>query len=196
MLLKNAGEKFLRVFLPEQMIETERLQLIACNKMHLNALMQSEQALGDLLGVEFAENWLVFPETLDMLPYALKMLEKDPQVLRWGMHLFLKKDENKIIGNGGFKGVADEQGMVEIGYAISPLYEHQGLATEAARGMIEYAFSWSPIKMVDAHTLAEENASVRILQKCGMTRIAEKHDTEDGDIWQWRILREDFEKAD
>lgn len=161
--------------------------------MHLNALMQSEQALGDLLGVGFAENWLVFPETL---PYALKMLEKNPQVLRWGMHLFLKKDENKIIGNGGFKGVADEQGMVEIGYAISPLYENQGLATEAARGMIDYAFSWSPIKMVDAHTLAEENASVKILQKCGMTRIAEKHDDEDGDIWQWRILRDDFEKAD
>jgi len=177
------------------MIETERLQLIACNKMHLNALMQSEQALGDLLGVGLAENWLVFPETLDSLPYALKMLETDPQALRWGMHLFLKKNENKIIGNGGFKGVTDEQGMVEIGYAISPLYENQGLATEAARGMIDYAFSWSPIKMVDAHTLAEENASVSILQKCGMTRIAEKHDEEDGDIWQWRILREDFEKA-
>jgi [ribosomal protein S5]-alanine N-acetyltransferase len=177
------------------MIETERLQLIACNKMHLNALLEGEQALGDLVGVELAENWLVFPETVDFIPHALKMLETNPQILRWGMHLFLKKDENKIIGNGGFKGVADAQGMVEIGYAISPLYENQGLATEAARGMIEYAFSWSNIKMVDAHTLAEENASVKVLQKCGMTKIAEKHDEEDGDIWQWRILREDFEKG-
>ena len=176
------------------MIETERLQLIACDKMHLNALIQSEQALGDLLGVSFAENWLVFPETLDSLPYALKMLEDNPQVLRWGMHLFLKKNENKIIGNGGFKGVADENGMVEIGYAISPIYENQGLATEAAHAMIEYAFSWSQVRMVDAHTLAEENASGKILQKCGMTRIAEKHDDDDGDIWQWRVSREKFER--
>lgn len=173
------------------MIETERLQLIACSKMHLNTLIQSEQALANLLGVELAENWLVFPEAA---PYALEMLEKNPQVLRWGMHLFIHKDENKIIGNGGFKGLADENGMVEIGYAISPQFENQGLATEAARGMIDYAFSWANVKMVDAHTLAEENASVRVLQKCGMTRIAEKHDAEDGDIWQWRILREDFEK--
>jgi len=173
------------------MIETERLQLIACNKMHLNALIQSEQALADLLGVELAENWLVFPEAV---PFALKMLEKDPQILRWGMHLFLKKDENKIIGNGGFKGVVDENGMVEIGYAISPDYENQGLATEAAHGMIDYAFSWANIKMVDAHTLAEENASGKVLLKCGMTRIAEKHDDEDGDIWQWRIWREEFKK--
>jgi [ribosomal protein S5]-alanine N-acetyltransferase len=176
------------------MIETERLQLIACNKMHINALIQSEQALGDLVGVSFAENWLVFPESLDSLPSALKMLEDNPQILRWGMHLFVKKDENKIIGNGGFKGVADENGMVEIGYAISPLYENKGLATEAARGMIDYAFSWSQVRMIDAHTLAEENASCKILQKCGMTKIAEKHDEEDGDIWQWRILREEFEK--
>ena len=175
------------------MIETERLQLIACNKMHITALLQSEQSLAELLGVEFAENWLVFPETIDSLPYALKMLEADPQILRWGMRLFLKKDENRVIGNGGFKGAADAQRMVEIGYAISPLYENQGLATEAARAMIDYAFSWSHIRMVDANTLAEENASVRILEKCGMTKIAEKHDTEDGDIWQWRILREKFE---
>ena len=176
------------------MIETERLQLIACSKMHLTALLQSEQALGDLLGVEFAENWLVFPESLDSLPYALKMLEADPQILRWGMQLFLKKDENKLIGNGGFKGAADAQGMIEIGYAIAPSYEKQGLATEAARAMVDDAFSWSHVRMVDAHTLAEENASVKVLQKCGMTKIAKKHDTEDGDIWQWRILREEFEK--
>ena len=176
------------------MIETERLQLIACSKTHFDALMQSEQALADLVGVSFAENWLVFPETLDSLPYALEMLEKNPQVLRWGMHLFLKKNENKIIGNGGFKGVADENGMVEIGYAISPLYENQGLASEAAHAMVEYAFSWSQVQMVDAHTLAEENASGKILQKRGMTRIAEKHDDDDGDIWQWRILREEFAK--
>ncbi len=174
------------------MIETERLQLIACNKMHLGALIQSEQALADLLGVELAENWLVFPETIDFIPHAIKMLEMNPQILRWGMHFFVKKDENKIIGNGGFKGVPDEGGMVEIGYAISPLYENQGLGSEAARGMIDYAFSWSNVQMVDAHTLAEENASVRVLQKHGMSRIAEKHDEEDGDIWQWRILREDY----
>ena len=175
------------------MIETERLQLIACNKMHLNALMQSEQALADLLGVGLAENWLVFPETISFIPLALEMLETNPQLLRWGMHLFLKKDENKIIGNGGFKGVPNDEGMVEIGYAVSPVYENQGLATETARGMIDYAFSWGIVRMVDAHTLAEENASVKVLQKCGMTRIAEKHDPDEGDIWQWRIRREEFE---
>jgi RimJ/RimL family protein N-acetyltransferase len=174
------------------MIETERLQLIACNKMHLNALVSSEEALADLLGVTLAENWLVFPEAAS---YSLQMLEADPQVLRWGMHLFLHKAENRIVGNGGFKGVPDGDGMVEIGYAVSPDYRNQRIATEAARGMIEYAFSWSPVRMVDAHTLAGENASCTILRNCGMTKIDEKEDPEDGPIWQWRILRKEFETA-
>jgi hypothetical protein len=43
--------------------------------------------------------------------------------------------------------------------------------------------------MVDAHTLAQWNASTKILQKCGLTKIAEKHDPEDGDIWHWRLMR-------
>jgi [ribosomal protein S5]-alanine N-acetyltransferase len=168
------------------MIETERLQLIACNKMHLNALLQSEEALAGLLGVGLAENWLLYPESV---PHALKMLEEDAQNLRWGMHFFLHKDENVIIGSGGFKGAPGPDGTVEIGYAIAPAYENQGYATEAARGMIEYAFAWSQVEAVDAHTLAEENASVNVLRKCGLAKIADLHDPEDGDLWHWRIGR-------
>ena len=159
--------------------------------MHFETVLQSEQQLADLLGVELAENWLVFPEAM---AGGYAMLKANPNNLRWGTFIFVHKADNKIIGNGGYKGVFDENGMVEIGYAIAPEYENQGIATEAARGLIENAFSWGQVKMVDAHTLAEENASVRVLQKCGMTKIAEKHDEEDGDIWQWRLLREEYEK--
>lgn len=172
------------------MIETERLKLIACNRIHFGALLQSEQALADLLGADLAENWLIFPESI---PFGLKMLEENSEVLRWGMYLILHKADNKLIGTGGFKGLADENGMVEIGYSLAPTYENQGYATEAAKGMIESAFSYAVVNMVDAHTLAEWNASTKVLQKCGMTKIAEKHDANDGDIWQWRILREEYE---
>ena len=174
------------------MIETERLKLIPCGKNHCQAILENEQNIAALLGVELAENWLVFPESV---PYILEMLEVNPQFAEWGMYFFVHKTDNKLIGVGGFKGAADETGMVEIGYSIAPEYENRGLATECASAMIKHAFAHEIVGKVDAHTLTEKNASAKVLQKCGMSKIAEKQDAEDGDIWQWRILRADFEKS-
>jgi len=174
------------------MIETERLKLIPCDLASVNALEESEQALASLLNIKIADGWLHFPESIG---YIKKTLENDPESWRWGMSFFIHKGDNTLVGTGGFKGAPDAEGMVEIGYSVAPGYQRQGLAGEAARGMTDYSFTFPNIQMVDAHTLAEWNPSTRILQKLGMTRIAEKNDPEDGDIWQWRITREEYQKA-
>ena len=173
------------------MIETERLKLIPCSHAHCEAALRDERELAELLGVSLAENWTQFPEAM---PAAYAMLKANPENLGWAMYFFIHKNDNSLVGNGGFKGVFDENGTVEIGYAFSPVYWNQGLATEAAKGLTEYAFANANVKMVDAHTLAEENASTRVLQKCGMTKIGEKFDDEDGHIWHWRISREEYEQ--
>ena len=171
------------------MIETARLKLIPCTREHLEILTSSETALAEHLGVSLADNWLLFPESV---AYSIKMIDDDPQALIWGMHLIVHTTENKLIGCGGYRGAPDVDGMVEFGYSVAPSYENQGLATEAARGLIDHAFANNSVRMVDAHTLAERNASTKILQKCGLTKIAEKHDPEDGDIWHWRLRREEI----
>ncbi len=168
------------------MIETERLTLIPCTREHLEILLSSEDALAEALGVGLADKWLIFPESVS---YSLKMIDDDPRALIWGMHLIVHRADSKLIGCGGYKGAPDAAGAVEFGYSVAPSYENQGLATEAAHALIEKAFADESVKMVDAHTLAEWNASTQILQKCGLTKIAEKHDPEDGDIWHWRLMR-------
>jgi hypothetical protein len=47
---------------------------------------------------------------------------------------------------------------------------------------------------VDAHTLAERNGSVRVLEKVGMTFMGAVNDPDDGEIWHWSLSREDYEK--
>lgn len=170
-------------------IETNRLKLIPCEEKYLEAFLRDENEMLQMLGVDAANNWLQFPEAI---AYSLDMLRSRSAEIHWGMYFFILKDEKRLIGNGGYKGAPDSEGIVEIGYAIAPAYENLGLATEAAQGLITHAFGFENVKTIDAHTLAVTNASGRILQKCGMTKIAEKHDTEDGDIWQWRVLREQF----
>jgi [ribosomal protein S5]-alanine N-acetyltransferase len=89
---------------------------------------------------------------------------------------------------GGFKG-PPSAGAVEIGYAIAPTLQRRGLATAAARQLVERAFADPNVGAVDAHTLAQRNASVRVLEKLGMQRIGEVPDHEHGAIWHWRIRR-------
>jgi RimJ/RimL family protein N-acetyltransferase len=171
------------------MIETERLKLIPCTREHLEILLSSEDALAEALGVGLADKWLIFPESVS---YSLKMIDDDARALVWGMHLIVHRADNELIGCGGYKGPPDAIGMVEFGYSVAPSYENQGLATEAAHALIEKAFADESVKMVDAHTLAVWNASTKVLRKCGLTKIAEKHDPDDGDIWQWRLKREEL----
>lgn len=169
------------------MIKTERLNLIPCEPKHFEAFARDgENELAELLGASVAEGWLVFPEAMS---FGYEFLKTNPDAGNWWMYLFVAAEEKKLVGNGGFKGEPDDAGMVEIGYAIAPAYEGRGLATEAAKNLIDYAFLDSHVQIVQAHTLAEENASVKVLRKLGMTFARELHDEEDGDIWQWRKSR-------
>lgn len=175
----------------KDMIETERLELRKAQVTHLEAFLESESKLAAMLGISIEEGWLVFPEAV---AYGIEYLKQNPDNGIWWMYFFIHKADKRLIGNGGYKGKPDAEGMVEIGYAVAPGYEGRGLATEAARGMIDRAFEEPEVKMVDAHTLAEENASCGVLKKLGMKKIAEKHDPEDGDIWHWRVLREEYKR--
>jgi RimJ/RimL family protein N-acetyltransferase len=53
-------------------------------------------------------------------------------------------------------------------WAISPPFRGQGYATEAARAMVEYAFSHLRVKRMVATTTDENAASVGVMRRLGM----------------------------
>jgi RimJ/RimL family protein N-acetyltransferase len=170
------------------MIETENLQLIPCELAHFEAILQDPSRLERLLGISIADGWIEFPEAMS---YGYEYLKTHADARGWWTYLFIHKADKALIGTGGFKGPANNAGMVEIGYSISPQYRNRGMATEAARGLAGYALSHPHIKMVEAQTLAQVNPSTRVLEKIGMTKTGTIHDPEDGELWHWRLRRED-----
>ena len=173
------------------MIETENLKLIPCELSHFEAILKDPRRLEQMLDVGLTECWLVFPEAMQS---GYEYLKANPSALGWWTYLFIHSKDKSLIGNGGFAGLPDESGMVEIGYAIAPAYRNRGLASEAAQGLVDYAFTQQQIKMVDAHTLAATNASTKVLEKIGMKRIGTTHDPDEGEVWHWRLMREDYSK--
>jgi len=91
----------------------------------------------------------------------------------------------QAVGNCAFKGPPDADGAVEIAYGVNEDCQRRGFATEAAAGLVTFAFSTGQVRLVRAHTRAENLASGRVLAKCGFRRIGEVVDPEDGLVDRW-----------
>ena len=181
----------------EIMIETINLKFIPCELQHFEAILKDQKLLGRMLGVTVFDDWFDFPGVagIEAIRFSYQYLKANPDALGWWTYFFIHVKDNVLVGLGGYKGQADESGLVEIGYAIVPAYRGRGLATEAAQWLVDYAFSHQHIQMVDAHTLAERNASTRVLEKAGMKQVGTAHDPEEGEVWHWRLKREDYRKT-
>ena len=168
-------------------ITTPHLTLIAPDLLTYGMLFLSPGDLGIHLDVSVPYELSEFG--VEPFRYTYDKISDDPSEGPWWLYLFIHRDERALVGVGGYKGKPDEQGVVEIGYEIYENYRGQGLATEAAQGLIDWAFLQPGVKIVQAHTLAEENASVQVLRKCGMTLTDAFTDAEDGSLWQWQLKR-------
>jgi len=176
------------------MIKTQHLKLIPYELKHFEAILNDQKELGPLLGVTVFDNWFIFPGVagVEAIRWGYEHLKSNPDAAGWWTYLFIHVEDSALIGHGGFKGKANEAGMVEIGYAIVPAYRGRGLATEAAQGLTDYAFSHPHVKTVDAHTLAEPNASTRVLERLGMKRVGSVQDPDVGEVWHWSVTRNKY----
>jgi len=168
-------------------IRTPRMTLQACSIPHFEELIKGHQSYEATFGVKVMDGYIEFPDALN---YMLSQLKSAGVDLTWGAYLYIHRADNALIGMGGYKGAPDTQGMVEIGYGVAPAYRGQGYATEAARGLTDAAFQDERVGKVWAHTLAEINASAQVLTKCGLTKIGELDDPDDGRIWRWEITKD------
>lgn len=164
-----------------------RIKLIACNKEALEAAIKGDESLKNFLKINIADKWTEFG--VQAFSYAYDKLSDNPDEEGWWTYLPILESENMLIGTCGYKGKPDENGIVEIGYEVAESYRNKGLATEIAQQLITKAFANQNVKTVQAHTLAEENSSVKVLQKCKMLKIEEINDPDDGKLWKWEIRK-------
>lgn len=168
-------------------IETPRLKLVCCNKEVLEAIFEGDSSLAKFLDVNILTKWTEFGEPAFKFTYE-KILH-GPGNIKWWSYLPVLKKTKTLLGSCGYKG-DPKNGMVEIGYEVAEAYRGMGLATEMAKALIKQAFESGEVDRVQAHTLAQVNESGSVLIKCGMQKIEELEDPDDGKIWRWEIKKE------
>lgn len=162
------------------------IEIVPCSSGHIEKLVAGAEAFLAEYGLHVMDEYLPFPGALE---YTLDLMQAEQVWHPWLPYLFLFRPEQAVVGFGGFKAVPGPDRVVEIGYSVAPSYQNKGVATFAARQLIEVAFTSGLVDCVHAHTLAEPSASTRVLEKCGMTKTEELVDPDDGVLWRWEIRR-------
>jgi len=169
-----------------RMIETNNLRLLPCGLQLVETILKNEKDLEPLLDVSVPDAWPVFPKAMR---YVHERLKADPSSAGWWTCLFVHAGDRTLVGEGGFKGRPDGSNTVEIGYAIIPEYRERGLATEAAEGLVGWAFSHPDVSAVAAETLPDGRHSIRILERLGMKPVGATDE-----LLRWRLDRQDFKE--
>ncbi|MDN7243906.1 GNAT family N-acetyltransferase [Planococcus shenhongbingii] len=136
-------------------IETNRLKIIPCTN--------------DLIQVIDSQNYDNGPEIAN----HLKELEDDPTLLTWGSWVVIRKSDDLIIGDAGFKGKSNSKKEVEVGYGLLEQYWNMGYATEAVEALIQWALKTTAVDKVVAETEVDNIGSIRVLEKVKMKKTKE-----------------------
>ena len=149
---------------------------------HLRALIAGPEAFRERYGVEVLAGYLEFDGVLE---HALRQIVEDGADPAWWTHLFYDDGASALIGLGGFKGDPVD-GEAELGYGIAPAYRGRGWATAVAAELVE-ELRRRGVTTAIAHTLAEVNASNRLLQNLGFTHTGDvlDDDAPGGVVWRW-----------
>ncbi|MBY0131108.1 GNAT family N-acetyltransferase [Bacillus cereus] len=134
-------------------LETERLYIVPCTEERIQVANEQGYNSG--------------PHIVG----HVKNVKKDATLLPWGAWYVLRKEDDSVLGDIGFKGKPNENQTVEIGYGFIEKYWNQGYATEAVKELIDWAFKTGEVETIIAGTLLDNYSSMRVLEKLHMKRV-------------------------
>ena len=152
-----------KYFSPVPTLETERLIFRAVKRSDLNDIYEysSNPKTSEFLLWEPHKTVEYTREFIELVISRYKSGEYND----WAL---VHKETDKMIGTCGFTRIDQQNSIVEIGYVISPKYWGQGLATEAATKIIEFAFEELQVNRIEAKFMFGNEASLAVMRNVGM----------------------------
>ena len=107
------------------------------------------------------------PEAVQRFIGRMIVFQQQEPRIKYQLAVVLKST-NQLIGNCGVR--MDTAGAVEadMGYELDPKHWNHGYATEAAHAMADFGFHRFGVHRIWAGCIAENTASVHVLEKLGM----------------------------
>lgn len=81
-------------------------------------------------------------------------------------------DDDRVLGAVGVHIIDERDLLAEVGYWTAAEARGQGYTTEAVRLLVDWAWDHLPWERLEAHVAAENDASLRVMEKVGFEREA------------------------
>ena len=95
------------------------------------------------------------------------------------VHYFVHRLEDDVVVGEIGAAFVDEEGTIEIGYAVVESQHNRGYATAAVEALVAKAREASEVRRIVAHTPLERPESGRVLEKAGFAMVREMDDTDE-----------------
>jgi len=156
-----------------------RIRVVAGHRIDTDRLLLRSPVAADAEPiVALMENWNVaswlvrvpFPYRVE---HAAAWIERSIQERAAGVgwpYLIVRRDDNVLMGCMDISIEGDARAGT-LGYWLGEPFWGQGYATEAAKAVIGFAFEILKLNEVNASALPDNDRSMRVLEKAGMTHI-------------------------
>ena len=151
-------------------LTTDRLVLTPFRPDFIQALAD-RNAAEQLIDATIPDGW-PDAELAGLLRVYRPWVQADPSRLGYGPWIIIARDRRRVVGSAGFQGTPTEQ-TIELGFGVHHNYRNQGYASEAARALISWGLSQANVGCIIAKSAPTNAASIRVLDKAGMSRVGE-----------------------
>lgn len=143
-------------------LETERLCLSPLTPKELEGILQGEDRVEASVLTDIIKN---------AIAKKIENLKKAPEeVYAWFTYfLITEKTSKRGIGLIGTKGLPDEEGIAEIGYAMAQNYRNRGYMTEALDEILQWLYECSACVGAEVNILSANAPSLKVAKHCGFS---------------------------
>jgi len=149
------------------LIETERLQMREFVLGDTDAVFEF-QTNPDVIRYMGGDGAVVIREDAERIIRDIWFVEY--KKYGYARYALVHKGDQRVIGFCGLK-FEPEAGLPDIGYRMLPEYWGQGLATEAALAVLEYARDVLHLEKFFGEVVEQNVASINVLEKLGLRHV-------------------------
>ncbi len=113
------------------------------------------------------------PQTIEDVLQIIEKLNlgiSEGKQFYWVINL---KNDKRVIGTICLWNFSDEKSCADIGYELHPDFQRKGLMNEAVETIIKFGFNELELDVIEAWTVSDNTASIRLLEKSNFIRNLE-----------------------